>query len=153
MFCQKKILDVFFAKKAQDERWEVVMGLRPSKRGEKLAFWVPATSYRTKTTFLLCTDYRLKSARGIITATKRARAGAAKGWRQRLGWWAMKRAMTRAARVIAMATKRAMVSNGDNMGNGYGKEGGGHLTAATMAMVMGTAQRTWLLALRLERRG
>ncbi len=31
-------------------------GLRPSKRGVEPAFWVPATLYRTKTTFLLCTD-------------------------------------------------------------------------------------------------
>ncbi len=36
-----------------------------------------------------------------------------------------------------------MVTNGNTTGNGYGKEGGGRSTAATM----GTAQRTWLLAL------
>jgi hypothetical protein len=34
----------------------------------------------------------------------------------------MKRAMARVARAMAMATKRAMATNGDNMGNGYGKE-------------------------------
>jgi hypothetical protein len=54
---------------------------------------------------------------------------------------------------MATATKRTMVINGDNTGNGYGKDGGGSLTAATMLMGMGTAQRTWLLALRLERGG
>ncbi len=44
--------------------------------------------------------------------------------------------MTRAARVMAMAKakKRAMATNGNNMGNGYGKEGGGQATGATMAM-------------------
>ncbi len=52
-------------------------------------------------------------------------------------------------RVMAQATKRAMATNGDNMGNGYGKEGGRHSTAAMMGMV----QRTWPLALRLERGG
>ncbi len=36
-----------------------------------------------------------------------------------------------------MATKRVMATNRDNTGNGYGEEGGGRLTAATM----GTAQR------------
>jgi hypothetical protein len=45
-----------------------------------------------------------------------------------------------------MATTRAMATN---MGNGYGKEGGRHLTAAKM----GTTQRTWPLALGLERGG
>jgi hypothetical protein len=50
---------------------------------------------------------------------------------------------------MATATKRVMVTNGNNMGNGYGKEGGGHLTVATM----GTAGRTRLLKLRLERGG
>jgi hypothetical protein len=55
--------------------------------------------------------------------------------------------MTRAAGVMATATKRAIATNaGNNIGNCYGKEGGGCLTAATM----GTAQRTWLLALQLE---
>jgi hypothetical protein len=39
---------------------------------------------------------------------------------------------------MAMATKRVMTTNGDNTGNGYGKEDGGHSRAATM----GTAQRT-----------
>ncbi len=64
------------------------------------------------------------------------------GWRRRLEWWATKRAMP-------MATKRAMATGGNNTGNGYGKEGGGRSTAATM----GTARRTHPLALRLERGG
>jgi hypothetical protein len=50
---------------------------------------------------------------------------------------------------MSTATKRVMATNGDNTGNGYGKEGGGRSTAATM----GTAQRTHPLALRLERGG
>ncbi len=50
--------------------------------------------------------------------------------RQQLGWWATKRAMARVAR----AKKRAVVTNGDNMGNGYGKESGGHLTTAATGM-------------------
>jgi hypothetical protein len=62
-------------------------------------------------------------------------------------------AMARVARAMAMATKRAMATNGDNMGNGDGKEGGEQATAATIAMGMGTAQRKWLLMLRLERGG
>ncbi len=57
--------------------------------------------------------------------------------------------MARAARAMVTATKRAMATNGNNMGNGYGKEGDGHL----MAVTMGMAQRTWLLALRVERGG
>jgi hypothetical protein len=59
----------------------------------------------------------------------------------------MKRVMARAARAMAMATKRVMATNGDNTGNGYGKEGGGRSMVATMGM----AQRTHLLALQLER--
>ncbi len=52
------------------------------------------------------------------------------------GWWASKRAMMRLARVMAMATvmKRAMATDGNNTGNGDGKEGGEQATAATMAM-------------------
>jgi hypothetical protein len=46
-----------------------------------------------------------------------------------------------------------MATNSNNMGNGYGKEGDRRLTAATMAMGMGMVQRTWLLALQLERGG
>jgi hypothetical protein len=57
--------------------------------------------------------------------------------------------MARAARAMAMATKRVMATNGNNIDNGYSKEGGGRLMAATM----GTAQRTHPLALRLERGG
>ena len=53
-------------------------------------------------------------------------------WRRRLWWRARKRKMVRVA-----------------MGNGYGKEGGRCLMAATM----GTAQRTHPLALQLERGG
>jgi hypothetical protein len=60
----------------------------------------------------------------------------------------MKRVMARAARVMATATKRAMVTNGDNMGNCYGQESGRHLTAATIAMGLVTA-----LLLQLERGG
>jgi hypothetical protein len=52
---------------------------------------------------------------------------------------------------MATATKRAMVINDGNTGNGYGEEAGGQATVATMAMGMGTVQRTWLLTLRLER--
>jgi hypothetical protein len=50
----------------------------------------------------------------------------------------------RAARAIAMATatKRAMATDGDNMGNGYGDEVSRQATAVTMAMRMGTVQRT-----------
>ncbi len=64
-----------------------------------------------------------------------------------------KRGMARAARVMATATKRAMATDGDNLGNGYGKETGNQAMAATIAMGMGTAQRTWPLMLRLERGG
>jgi hypothetical protein len=89
---------------------------------------------------------RARAARWMVTATKRARATAARG-------------MARATRVVgnkkrmATATKRAMATDSDNTGNGYEEEGGGHLTAATMAMRLGTARRTRLLALRLERGG
>jgi hypothetical protein len=55
----------------------------------------------------------------------------------------MKRATARAARVMATATKRVMATGGDNTVNGYGKEGGGRSTAATMGM----ARRTHPLAL------
>jgi hypothetical protein len=48
-------------------------------------------------------------------------------------------AMMRVARAMAMVTKRAMATDGDNTGNGDGKEGGKQATAATMAMGMGTA--------------
>jgi hypothetical protein len=63
--------------------------------------------------------------------------------------------MMRAARAMAMATatKRAMATDGKNMGNGNGKESGKRATAATIAMGRGTARRTWLLTLRLERGG
>jgi hypothetical protein len=50
--------------------------------------------------------------------------------------------MARVAKVMAMATKRAMTTNNHTMGNSYGKEGGGHLLAATIALGMGTARRT-----------
>jgi hypothetical protein len=85
---------------------------------------------------------RARAARWMATSTKRAR--------KRVG-----RGMTTATRVagnkkaMAMATKRAMATDGDNTGNCYGKEGGGCSTAATR----GTTQRTWPLALRLERGG
>ncbi len=61
--------------------------------------------------------------------------------------------MARLARVMATATKRAMATDGNNMGNGYGKEPSGQAMAATMAMGMGTMQRTWPLMLQLERGG
>jgi hypothetical protein len=38
---------------------------------------------------------------------------------------------------MATATKRAMVTDGNNTGNGYGEEPSGQATAATMAMGMG----------------
>jgi hypothetical protein len=74
---------------------------------------------------------------------------------QQQGWWVSKRAMMRAARAMAMtmATKRAMATNGNNTGNGYGKEASGQATTAIMAMGMGTARRAWLLTLQLERGG
>ncbi len=62
-------------------------------------------------------------------------------------------AMARVARAMAMVTKRATATGGDNTGNGDGKEGGKRATVATMAMGMGTARRTWPLMLRLERGG
>jgi hypothetical protein len=51
----------------------------------------------------------------------------------------MKRAMTRVAKAMAMATKMAMATNSNNTGNCDDKEGGKQATAATMAMGMGTA--------------
>ncbi len=45
------------------------------------------------------------------------------------------------ARAMAMATKRAMVM-ATTWAMAYGKEGGGHSMAATMAMGMRRAQRT-----------
>jgi hypothetical protein len=67
----------------------------------------------------------------------------------------LKKAMMRAARVIAMATvtKRLVATDGDNMGNGYGEEASGQAMVATMAMGIGMAQRTWPLTLQLERGG
>jgi hypothetical protein len=35
--------------------------------------------------------------------------------------------------MMAMATKRVMVTNGNTMDNGHGKEGGGRSTAVTVA--------------------
>jgi hypothetical protein len=52
---------------------------------------------------------------------------------------------------MATVTKRAIATNGDNTGNGYGKEGGGRATVVTMTMGMGMAQRTCLLMLQPER--
>jgi hypothetical protein len=57
--------------------------------------------------------------------------------------------MVRAARAILTGMKRAIATDGDNTGNGYSKEGDEH----SMAVTMGTAQRTWLLAIQLEREG
>ncbi len=87
---------------------------------------------------------RTRAARWMATATKRARATAARG-------------MVTATRVVgnkmAMATKSAMVTNGNTMGNGHSKEGGGCSTVATMVMGMGMAQGTWPPALLVERGG
>jgi hypothetical protein len=57
--------------------------------------------------------------------------------------------MMRAARAMTMAmgTKRAMVTDGDNTGNGDGKKGD------KRAMVTMTAQRRWPFTLHLERGG
>jgi hypothetical protein len=63
----------------------------------------------------------------------------------------MKRVMGTDGNMMAMAVKRVMASNGNITGNGYGREAGGHAMAATMAMGMGTMQKTWPLTLRLER--
>jgi hypothetical protein len=63
------------------------------------------------------------------------------------------RAMVKVARVMAKAVKRAMGTDGDNLGNDYGKVAGGQVTAATMAMGMGMAQRKWPLMLQLEKGG
>ncbi len=83
----------------------------------------------------------MKAARGIITATKWARARAAR-------WMATatKRARAMAARGMATATRLAGDKKGDGNGNKKGN-GGGCLTVATIAMGMGTVQRTWPLAL------
>jgi hypothetical protein len=51
--------------------------------------------------------------------------------------------------MMSTATKWVMATNGDDTSNGYGEEAGGQATAATMAMGMGTAQRTWPLMLQL----
>ncbi len=50
-------------------------------------------------------------------------------------------------RLMATTTKKAMATDGDNTGNGYGKVSGGRLTAAAMGM----AQRKLHLMLQLER--
>jgi hypothetical protein len=55
--------------------------------------------------------------------------------------------MVRVAREMATVTKRAMATDGNNLGNGYGKEAGGQGRAATMAIGVGTVQRTWQLTL------
>jgi hypothetical protein len=59
--------------------------------------------------------------------------------------------MGMAARAMATVTKRAMVTYGDNMGDGYGEEAGRQATVATMAMGMGTARKTRPLMLQLKR--
>ncbi len=68
---------------------------------------------------------------------------------QQLGWRARKRVVARVASAMAMAMKRAMVTNDDTTDNGHSKEDGRRLTVATMGM----AHRTQPLALRLERGG
>jgi hypothetical protein len=47
--------------------------------------------------------------------------------------------MARAARVMVMATKRAMANDGNDRGNGYGKKGGRRSLVVTMVMGMETA--------------
>ncbi len=64
---------------------------------------------------------------------------------------ATKRVMATNCNTMSTVTKRAMATDGNNTGNGYGEEAGRQATAATMTMGMGTAQRTWLLVLQLER--
>jgi hypothetical protein len=54
---------------------------------------------------------------------------------------------------MAVATKRAIATASNNMGNGEGKESGGQATAGTMEMGRGVAQRTWPLTLQLKRGG
>jgi hypothetical protein len=49
------------------------------------------------------------------------------GWRWQLEWQEKKMAMP-------TAMKRVMATDGDNTGNGYGKEGGRHSTVAMMGM-------------------
>jgi hypothetical protein len=97
----------------------------------------------------------------MITATKRARERA-----RAARWMAMatKRARATATRVVG--NKKGNVEGSDKKGdgdgnkegdgnqrqqhnNGYGEEGGGHLMVAKMGM----AQRTWPLTLWLERGG
>ncbi len=58
-----------------------------------------------------------------------------------------KRAMATDGNTMSTATKRVMATDGDNTGNSYGEEAGRQATAATMAMGMGTARRTWPLML------
>jgi hypothetical protein len=44
-----------------------------------------------------------------------------------------------------------MATDGGNMGNGYGEEGGGRATASTMEMGMGTARKAAARATTRER--
>jgi hypothetical protein len=81
-----------------------------------------------------------RAARAIGTVSKRATVTSVAG---------NKKGLATVARVMATATKRAMGTNGNNTGNGHGKEDDRPL----MAAMMGMAQRTWLLALQLERGG
>ncbi len=93
------------------------------------------------------------AARAMAMAKKRAMARVAKVMARasktemaraaRAMVTALKRVLTAAARAMATVTKRAMATNGNNTGNGYGKEGDGHLMAATRE----TVQRTRPLAL------
>ncbi len=88
---------------------------------------------------------RVRVARWMAMATKRARARARAG-----------RGMAMATKVVgdkkgegAGNKKRAMAKGGNNTGNCYSKKGGRHSTVA----MMGKAQRTRPLVLRLERGG
>jgi hypothetical protein len=68
---------------------------------------------------------RARVARRMATVTRVAGDKEGDG---KEGGWAM-----------ATVTKRAMATDGNNTGNGYSKEASRQVTAATMAMGMGTA--------------
>jgi hypothetical protein len=57
----------------------------------------------------------------------------------------MKRATARAARAMVTATKRAIATNYDNTGNGYGEED--DVCSMSMATMTGMARRLRPLAL------
>ncbi len=76
----------------------------------------------------------MRATRAMAMATNRTIAMAAIAmatWQRQLVWLATKK-------VRVQATKRVMGTNGNNLDNGCGKEGGGR----SMAAMMGMAQRT-----------